>query len=257
MGVAAIGSLLTAKLFGELAARVMPRDESYALTRDALLGLTRKVVFPVSETTGRVHLYDEFHTLHVAPARVAPGSAPIGRGAIDHCRIRRPGSSLSNCRAARLHDREQVAPTRREWVGSDDRLGWLVNLVYLLPAGIAVLVLLIAAVAGAGGDDGEADAGDLGDPGDLDAESLGGDADDSPLGEAGRHLLVFFGAGRIPPSHDPGSLMLGWGLFGLGANEFLRPALGSPARFIAPSLLVAAVGSLLTAKLCLRNSRPG
>jgi membrane protein implicated in regulation of membrane protease activity len=80
MAVAAVGSLLTAKLFGELAARVMPKDESYALSRDALLGLTGKVVFPVSETAGRVHLYDQFHTLHVASARVAPGSAPIGRG---------------------------------------------------------------------------------------------------------------------------------------------------------------------------------
>jgi membrane protein implicated in regulation of membrane protease activity len=123
------------------------------------------------------------------------------------------------------------------------------NLVYLLPAGIAVFVLLIAAVAGAGGDDGEADAGDLGDPGDLDAEALGGDADDSPLGEAGRHLLVFLGAGRVPLTMILGSLMLGWGLFGLGANEFLRPVLGAPARFIVPSLAVAALGSLLTAKL--------
>jgi len=125
------------------------------------------------------------------------------------------------------------------------------NLVFLLPAGVAVFVMLISAIGGAAGDDADADAGDLGDPGDVDADALdaAADGDDSLFGDAGRHLLIFLGIGRAPTSIVVGSLMLGWGLFGLAANEFLQPVLREPGRFIGPSLAVAAVGSLLTGKL--------
>jgi membrane protein implicated in regulation of membrane protease activity len=80
MGIAAGGALVTAKLFAELSARLMPQDETYALTREGLLGLTGKVVYPVSETGGRIHIYDQYHTLHVAAARLAPGAPPLERG---------------------------------------------------------------------------------------------------------------------------------------------------------------------------------
>src|SRR6266568_2752942 len=35
---------------------------------------------PVSETGGRVHVFDQFRTLHAEPARVTPGQAPIEKG---------------------------------------------------------------------------------------------------------------------------------------------------------------------------------
>lgn len=77
---AAAGSLVFVKLFGELSARLMPRDETYAIGREGLLGLTGKVVYPVTEAGGRVHLFDQYRTLHVKPARVGPGQAPIEKG---------------------------------------------------------------------------------------------------------------------------------------------------------------------------------
>jgi membrane protein implicated in regulation of membrane protease activity len=80
LAAAAVGSLLSAKLIGEFAARVMPQDETYAISREGLVGLTGKVVYPVSETGGRVHVYDQFHTLHVASARVTPGAGPMEKG---------------------------------------------------------------------------------------------------------------------------------------------------------------------------------
>lgn len=81
LAVAAVGALLFARLFGELAARLMPQDESYAIPREGLLGQTGKVVYPVSATGGRVHVYDQFRTLHVSFARAAPGQPAIEKGA--------------------------------------------------------------------------------------------------------------------------------------------------------------------------------
>jgi membrane protein implicated in regulation of membrane protease activity len=80
LAAAAAGSVAAAKLFGELSARLMPKDESYAIGREGLLGLTGKVVYPITETGGRVHLFDQYRTLHVKPARVRPGQAPIEKG---------------------------------------------------------------------------------------------------------------------------------------------------------------------------------
>jgi membrane protein implicated in regulation of membrane protease activity len=80
LAAAAAGSLATAKLFGELSVRLLPKDESYAIGREGLLGLTGKVVYPVTETGGRVHLFDQYRTLHVKPARVRPGEPPIENG---------------------------------------------------------------------------------------------------------------------------------------------------------------------------------
>jgi membrane protein implicated in regulation of membrane protease activity len=80
LAIAVAGALVTAKLFAELSARLLPRDETYALSREGLLGLTGRVVYPVTETTGRIHLYDQYHTLHVVSARVAPGAPSIDKG---------------------------------------------------------------------------------------------------------------------------------------------------------------------------------
>jgi hypothetical protein len=79
--VASAGGVLTAKLFGELAARLVPADETCAIPREGLLGLQGQVVYPVSESGGRVHIYDRFRTLHTEPARVAPGQTAIEKGA--------------------------------------------------------------------------------------------------------------------------------------------------------------------------------
>jgi hypothetical protein len=80
LAAAAAGSMAAAKLFAELSARLMPKDESCAIGREGLLGLTGRVVYPVTETGGRVHLFDQYRTLHVEPARVNAGQAPIAKG---------------------------------------------------------------------------------------------------------------------------------------------------------------------------------
>jgi len=80
MVAALIMALVLTKLIGELAARFMPKDETYGVTRDALVGLTGTVVYPVSDTMGRVHVFDEHRTLHVETARLRTGNGPIPRG---------------------------------------------------------------------------------------------------------------------------------------------------------------------------------
>jgi membrane protein implicated in regulation of membrane protease activity len=131
-----------------------------------------------------------------------------------------------------------------------DWLRWY-NLIYLLPAGVAVLVLLMSAVDF--GDGGEVDGGEVGDGGDVDGDAWedgdGGDGEDRPDPGVPRQLLGFLGVGRAPLTIVIGGLLIGWGLFGLGANEMLRPSLKIPAAFMGPSVAIAAAGSLLTARV--------
>jgi hypothetical protein len=136
-------------------------------------------------------------------------------------------------------------------------------LIYLLPAGVAVLLLLLSGLSAGGDSDG--DAGDVGDTGDVSAgggdisdaadvaadgqDGDGGDLDDSESPGGARALLAFLGIGRAPLTLVLGSLMIGWGLFGLGANEILRPILKAPGLFVGPSLGIACVGGLICAKV--------
>ena len=74
------GAVATEKVTVETAARLLPRDESFATGNVELCGLHGTVVFPVDAKRGRVHVYDVYGTLHDVPARSAPGQGQIGRG---------------------------------------------------------------------------------------------------------------------------------------------------------------------------------
>ena len=76
IGVGTVG----ARLSGELIARLMPQDASSVMGSDGLIGLTGKVVFPITQSSGRIHVYDEFGTLHDHTCRLATGQAAIDRG---------------------------------------------------------------------------------------------------------------------------------------------------------------------------------
>src|SRR5438093_4443058 len=102
------------------------------------------------------------------------------------------------------------------------------SLIYWLPAAVAVLVLLLSGLGGV--DDGQAG---------------GAEGEFGEFGAALQEGLAFLGAGHAPLMVVVGSLMLGWGVFGLAGNAILQPWLGEPARFMLPSLAIATVGSLL------------
>jgi membrane protein implicated in regulation of membrane protease activity len=78
--LAAAGSLLAARLVAVLARRFLPQEESFAVSRQQLVGHPGKAIYPVSEGAGRIHVRDRFRTLHTLAARVAPGEPPIEKG---------------------------------------------------------------------------------------------------------------------------------------------------------------------------------
>lgn len=78
--VALAGGLIGARIAAEVIGRMIPEDESLSVSRNGLFGLTGKVAYPVSETGGRIHIYDEFGTLHDETCRVVAGHPPIVKG---------------------------------------------------------------------------------------------------------------------------------------------------------------------------------
>ncbi len=76
---------VAARLGAELLARFMPQESTSVVSRDALYGLTGKVIFPVTASAGRVRVYDEWNTLHDESCRRAGANsdddaAPIAKG---------------------------------------------------------------------------------------------------------------------------------------------------------------------------------
>ena len=80
MGIALAGGLIGARGAAELIARLMPQDESQVVSRNSLFGLVGNVAFPVSESGGRIHIYDDFGTLHDETCRIASTHLPIAKG---------------------------------------------------------------------------------------------------------------------------------------------------------------------------------
>jgi membrane protein implicated in regulation of membrane protease activity len=76
LGAGVIGARIAAEVIG----RAMPPDESLVVSRNGLFGMTGTVAFPVSATAGRIHIYDEFGTLHDEMCRVASDHPPIEKG---------------------------------------------------------------------------------------------------------------------------------------------------------------------------------
>lgn len=80
LGIALGGGIIGARIGAEIIARVMPPDESQDVSQEGLYGLTGEVAFPVSETGGRIRIYDPHGSLHDETCRIAAGHAPIPKG---------------------------------------------------------------------------------------------------------------------------------------------------------------------------------
>lgn len=80
LAIAGASGIIGARIAAEIIARALPQEETLAISRESLYGLTGKVAYPVSETSGRVMLYDDHGSLHDETCRVTPGSTAIERG---------------------------------------------------------------------------------------------------------------------------------------------------------------------------------
>ncbi|BDI31112.1 hypothetical protein CCAX7_31630 [Capsulimonas corticalis] len=122
-------------------------------------------------------------------------------------------------------------------------LNWY-YLIFLLPAGVAVVLLLLSTVmsVGDGGADAETDA-------DVDAD-VEADADGESESEGGGlgGALGWIGVGHAPLTLVMGSLLLGWGFTGFWAVRLLSMKIESPGAFIGPAVLIAAVFAVLIAR---------
>jgi len=126
------------------------------------------------------------------------------------------------------------------------------NLMFLVPIGVALLLLLLGAATGLGDDDGghgdghgdggHADGGGH-EPGDADGH---GDADGDSDADGHHGLgdgLKAFGVGTVPLTLLLPGFLLFFGIVGLAANRFLDVA-AAPEGRIAVALVLAAVGGL-------------
>jgi len=73
-------ALLGTRGVAEVAARLLPKAETKVISRKALFGLAGRVLFTVTESSGRIRVYDEHNTMHDEPCRVTPGNPAIPKG---------------------------------------------------------------------------------------------------------------------------------------------------------------------------------
>jgi membrane protein implicated in regulation of membrane protease activity len=78
--VAFFAASLGTRLTAEVTFKLLPQDETYDVSQDALFGLVGDVAYRVTESTGRILVYDDFGTLHDEHCRVKPGSQAIEKG---------------------------------------------------------------------------------------------------------------------------------------------------------------------------------
>jgi membrane protein implicated in regulation of membrane protease activity len=81
MTLAFVTGIIGMKLVGAFGSRYMKSVENYAVNKSDLVGEIGVVTFPISETMGRVHVYDKHGTLHVESCRLISSGAPIPKNA--------------------------------------------------------------------------------------------------------------------------------------------------------------------------------
>jgi len=80
VGIALVGGVVGARIAAGFIGKFMPQDETLIVSRNELIGLTGTVVFAAGQTSGRIHVYDSYGTLHDETCRVAPGHLTIDKG---------------------------------------------------------------------------------------------------------------------------------------------------------------------------------
>lgn len=121
-------------------------------------------------------------------------------------------------------------------------------LLFLVPGGLAIVLLLLSSVMSLGGDtDGDTDA-DADTHIDVDADG-GTDADGESENGAGAGALHWIGVGKAPLTLVLGALLLGWGFVGFWAVQFLRGWLHTPGAFVGPAVVIALLGAVGVARV--------
>ena len=78
--IALAGGAIGGRIVSEIIGRLLPQDESQAISKDSLYGLKGKVAYKVSSIGGRALFYDTHGTLHDETCRVEEGAQTIEKG---------------------------------------------------------------------------------------------------------------------------------------------------------------------------------
>lgn len=77
IGLALVGSLLATSGTARLVGRFLPTSESFSVKRHELIGREGTAIFPITENSGTVRLYDSLGTLRQLDCRIVMGGAAI------------------------------------------------------------------------------------------------------------------------------------------------------------------------------------
>ena len=145
---------------------------------------------------------------------------------------------------------------RYEGAGMADlsELGQWFYLLYLLPGGTALLLLLLSALGG-GMRHGGMRHGGMRHSGVRHGGMRHGAAKQGAVrhqaspGAKAPGVAAFLGLGRVPGPLVWGSALLGWGVFGFWGTQLWQSVWHSPSVFVLPALGTALVGAFVTEKL--------
>lgn len=79
LALTALTSMLFTRLTAGLVGKIVPKEETSALSRQQLVGLTGQTIFSVDHDSGAAHVRDQFGTLHQVACRTISGEIPRGR----------------------------------------------------------------------------------------------------------------------------------------------------------------------------------
>lgn len=72
-----LGGILTLRMAAAAINRILPQEQSSAISHNSLIGLKGRIAYEVNENSGRIHIYDSFGALHDETCRIQPGHPPI------------------------------------------------------------------------------------------------------------------------------------------------------------------------------------
>lgn len=120
-------------------------------------------------------------------------------------------------------------------------------LIFLVPGGLAVVLLLLSALGADNSDSQTAADTDVDADADVDSDTDVVGHTDHPGGPA-TGALHFLGADKAPLTLVTGAFLLGWGFAGFWANQLLLPVFHSLMPTVAAAIVIAAILGVCTAR---------
>jgi membrane protein implicated in regulation of membrane protease activity len=80
LGATFVISFIVTRSMAAIVAKMMPREETFGVSRQELVGLTGKAVYAITAKAGTVDISDKYGTVHREQAKIIAGDAVISAG---------------------------------------------------------------------------------------------------------------------------------------------------------------------------------